>query len=291
MQAFEATKSCLLRLTGGSPRGLHGDSSLAWMGHYRAGLPRGVCWVALLGGGWMVGRVDQAGAFTGTDIAFLYPDLRTALVGEWREGRLVDGRAATITGLEEVQGVMVPTFTLTDTTNSYERWISTDTRLLNPPHLRDPYESRLVEVADSGVEGGGEGLYARRDIPAGTLIAYYNGIRMVKAQHSPYRDTGYAIFVEWEERGKKSGDHMDLPPELHSSAAYTATLAHKLNHSFIPNSEWSNAEHPCFGLVPSVTTFLEVRAGEELTVNYALDMEHAPPWYLDCWERHSSITN
>merc|ERR1719400_2030298 len=28
--------------------------------------------------------------------------------------------------------------------------------------------------------------------------------------------------LEWQERGKKSGDHMDLPPELHSSTAYTA---------------------------------------------------------------------
>ena len=72
----------------------------------------------------------------------------------------------------------------------------------------------VVEMGREEVEGGGEGLYAKRNIPAGTLIAYYNGIRMTKEQRTPYGDTGYAIFVEWAERGRRTGDHMDLPPEV-----------------------------------------------------------------------------
>ena len=174
----------------------------------------------MLGGGWLVGRVDNAGAFTGTDIAFLYPDLSTALVGEWRDGQLVAGCSARLTGLQEVHGVLVPSFTISDSSsdNHYERWISTDLRMLCPPHRQDPYESTLVRVAKSEVEGGGEGLYARKNIPAGTLIAYYNGIRMTKEQRTPYGDTGYAIFVEWAERGRRTGDHMDLPPEVRHSA-------------------------------------------------------------------------
>ena len=61
--------------------------------------------------------------------------------------------------------------------------------------------------------------------------------------------------------------------QFHASENYTSTLAHKLNHSFIANCEWSNAEHPCYGLVPSVTTCLDVLEGQELTINYGLDME------------------
>jgi len=278
------------KLSGG---GGHGDSGLSWIGHYRAGLPHGTCWVSMLGGGWLVGRVDDNGAFTGTDIAFLYSNLSTALVGEWRDGKLVAGRSSRLTGLQEVHGVLVPSFTSTDNSsaNHYERWISTDSCMLCPPHRQDPYESTLVRVAKSEVEGGGEGLYARKNIPAGTLIAFYNGIRMTKEQRTPYGDTGYAIFVEWAERGRKTGDHMDLPPEFHASENYTSTLAHKLNHSFIANCEWSNAEHPCYGLVPSVTTCFEVLEGQELTVNYGLDMERAPQWYMDCWDLHSRIVN
>jgi len=273
--------------------GGHGDSGLSWIGHYRAGLPHGTCWVSMLGGGWLVGRVDDTGAFTGADIAFLYPDLSTALVGEWRDGQLVAGRSSRLTRLQEVHGVLVPSFTIPDnsTTNHYERWISTDSCMLCPPHRQDPYESTLVRVAMSEVEGGGEGLYARKNIPAGTLIAFYNGIRMTKEQRTPWSDTGYAIFVEWAERGRRTGDHMDLPPEFHASENYTSTLAHKLNHSFIANCEWSNAEHPCYGLIPSVSTCLDVLEGEELTINYGLDMERAPQWYMDCWDLHSRIVN
>ena len=70
-----------------------------------------------------------------------------------------------------------------------------------------------------------------------------------------------------------AGPNKYLPNQFHSSENYTSTLAHKLNHSFIANCEWSNAEHPCYGLVPSVTAFLDVQEGQELTINYGLDME------------------
>lgn len=195
------------------PRSTSGDSSLTWLGHYRAGLPHGTCWTSVLGGGWVVGRVDSTGSYTGLDIAFLYPDLSTALVGEWRDGELVSGLAARLSDVQAVQGVLVPSFTVTDT-REYRRWVSTSDRLLSPPHLTDPYESGTVCVGQSGVEGGGEGLYAGRDIAANTLVAYYNGVRMTKEQQSPYGDTGYAIFVEWKERGRRTGEHMDLPPEV-----------------------------------------------------------------------------
>ena len=67
------------------------------------------------------------------------------------------------------------------------------------------------------MEGGGEGAYAKKGIPAGTVVAYYNGIRMKAGEKSPYDDTGYAIFVEWNRKslfGYKNGDHVDLPPKV-----------------------------------------------------------------------------
>ena len=36
-----------------------------------------------MGGMWRVGELDQCGQFTGNDIATIYPDLKTALVGEY----------------------------------------------------------------------------------------------------------------------------------------------------------------------------------------------------------------
>ena len=70
------------------------------------------------------------------------------------------------------------------------------------------------------MEGGGDGAYAKKDIPAGTLVAYYNGIRLKAGENSPYYDTGYAIFVEWNRKslfGYKNGEHMDLPTKVMSA--------------------------------------------------------------------------
>ena len=39
-----------------TPRKLHIDLGKVWVGRYKAGFPSGVCWTALRGGGWMVGR-------------------------------------------------------------------------------------------------------------------------------------------------------------------------------------------------------------------------------------------
>ena len=67
-------------------------------------------WTKQAGGGWLVGEVDSCGRYTGPDIAFLFPDLRTAVAGEWREGELVRGRAAALDTVQLRDGVMVPRF-------------------------------------------------------------------------------------------------------------------------------------------------------------------------------------
>ena len=41
----------------------------------------------------------------------------------------------------------------------------------------DPYEVSLVRVGESTVPGSGEGLFAARDIPSGTVLSFYNGVR------------------------------------------------------------------------------------------------------------------
>ena len=53
-----------------------------FLGRYLHGRRAGVCWQWQEGGGWLVGRVDQAGQFTGENIAFLFPDLGTGIVGK-----------------------------------------------------------------------------------------------------------------------------------------------------------------------------------------------------------------
>ena len=53
---------------------------------YQNGLPFSHCWLWCRGGGFLVGKLDQAGNFSGSDLAFVFPDLSTALVGRFTEG-------------------------------------------------------------------------------------------------------------------------------------------------------------------------------------------------------------
>ena len=67
------------------------------------------------------------------------------------------------------------------------------------------------------MDGGGEGAYAKKDIPTGTVVAYYNGIKMKAGEKSPYDETGYAIFIGENKKnlfGCKTGEHMDIPPKV-----------------------------------------------------------------------------
>ena len=49
----------------------------------------GVCWLVMPGGGCVVGPVNEEGALTGDNIAYLYPDFHTALLGQFSDGQLV----------------------------------------------------------------------------------------------------------------------------------------------------------------------------------------------------------
>ena len=38
---------------------------LGFIGHYKDGIPHGVCWRGLVGGAWIYGEVNEEGLFTG----------------------------------------------------------------------------------------------------------------------------------------------------------------------------------------------------------------------------------
>ena len=47
------------------PRGSLPDGVLNYIGHYKAGIPSGLVWTSVRGGGWIVGRVDAQGQHSG----------------------------------------------------------------------------------------------------------------------------------------------------------------------------------------------------------------------------------
>ena len=109
----------------------------------------------------------------------------------------------------------------------------------------------------------GMGLFSLRRIPKDSLVSYFNGYKVpegfvmdsyIKKMNGRKNFENMKdedpMFLEYIERKSYlialDLDHdLDIPPEIASdSDKYRATLGHKANHWFQPNSYFSWAVHP-----------------------------------------------
>lgn len=251
------------------------------IGITRNGRQFGTCWKILSGGGFIVGKVDAEGEFTGSNIAYIYTDHKTAFFGDFNNGDMVNTQAVNIIGLScDYKCVVVPVFCKPQGP-FYRKEVSTYDWLTDNTLLVDPYESTTVYVKESKTPGAEEGLFAARGLKCNTVAAFYNGIRKEKPANSAttWQDNAYKIFDPVNKKGV-----IDIRPEFQELSAWSASLAHKTNHSFLPNCEFSEINHPRWGLVPCLVTRQDVRQDEELLVWYGYDLDYCPDWYKDAWE-------
>ena len=66
------------------------EDGLGFIGYYKKGKLVGPSWRGLIGGGWLYGVADDKGELTGPNIAYVYPDLTTALLGHFQDGKMVN---------------------------------------------------------------------------------------------------------------------------------------------------------------------------------------------------------
>ena len=77
-------------------------------------------------------------------------------------------------------------------------WPSTLQKVRCPWLQEDPYERKTVYSGLSSMgEGAGDGLFLRRDVSAGTVVSFYNGIRIMPGEVRPFRSDSYQIFLDW----------------------------------------------------------------------------------------------
>lgn len=210
-------------------------------------------------------------------VAYLYPDLKTALVGTFSDGIMDYAQVAYLKSVIEDKGIKIPIFTEPDG-RLHKREIATTKFVTSNPLLRDPYESRTVECRASRVPGGGDGLFAKVKSEANTVLAFYNGKRIAPrseedVDHADWNLSAYKIF----DPAIKNGT-IDMPMKLRDLGNYCATLAHKTNHSFLPNAEFVPFDHPCFGLIPCLISTHDIEAGEEIFVHYGYQLDNCPQW-------------
>ena len=68
--------------------------------------------------------------------------------------------------------------------------------------MRDPYESKLVELSCSDIAGADEGLFAKVPMEVNTVIAFYNGTIVRPEDFDPY---------SWETNNYKIFDPSNVP--------------------------------------------------------------------------------
>jgi len=259
-------------------RHINDFGDLEFFGCFSHGTMVGVCWRSLPGGGFLI---SQSWDFSGSNIIYLYPDCRTGLVGSFQGCDLKSAQPCEVVSCaKSADSILIPLMSKPrDLVYSFDH--ASPALFCRSPHLCDPYEDLFVEVKPSQIADAGEGLYAKIDIDVGTVISFYNGVR-VRSGHDWEKPTPYKMLLD------ETSD-IDLPEDMARLENYRATLGHKVCHSFQPNSETDVFYHPRFGLIRCIATLDNVKAGEEILIDYGYNLSSAPTWYKVAWAKNQKI--
>jgi len=259
-------------------RHLNSFGDLEFFGCFYRGIMLGVCWKSLPGGGFLISRSWD---FSDSSMIYLYPDCRTGLVGSFSGCDLKSAQLSEVLSCAKAcDSILIPLMAK-PSDHSYSFESANPSVFCRSPHTPDPYEALFVEVKESRIKNAGEGLFAKTDIEVGTIISFYNGVR-VRSGHDWEKPTPYKMVLD------ETSD-IDLPESMTKLENYSATLGHKVCHSFEPNAETDVFYHPRFGLIRCIATIDTIRAGEEILINYGYNLSYAPTWYKVAWAMHQKV--
>ena len=82
--------------------------------------------------------------------------------------------------------------------NVFKFWQSTSQTVRCPWLQEDPYERKTVYSGVSAMgECAGDGLFLHKDVSAGTVVSFYNGIRIKPGEIPPFYSDCYQIILDW----------------------------------------------------------------------------------------------
>ena len=112
-------------------------------------------------------------SFLGENIAFIYPDFETALLGKFENGVMIAAKPTRIAAERCNNGIKELKFSEPKEnapTLKYER--PTNLRPGDQPLVADPFETRRIYIGKGVMQ---DGMFAKKDIRKGELICYYSG--------------------------------------------------------------------------------------------------------------------
>ena len=173
----------------------------------------------------LIGRKDADGQLTDQDTLYLYPGFLLAIFGSFKRGKMMTGRECVPTSLK-FDSFGLPNVTVTPVTNSRLLTFENPGTHIPAKHcsVRDLWDMLHVYVRHSAEEGAGEGLFARRDIKQGQLVALFSGARKRHFRNESFEWSDYCIKLD-------ESCSIDIPDYYISVEHYSATLAHKVTLS------------------------------------------------------------
>jgi histone-lysine N-methyltransferase SETD7 len=248
--------------------------------------------------GFLYGKVDSQGRFTGDNITFIYPDLETGLQGKFVNGELVEAHAVEIVAERWMNGLKELSFVEAEPIDVlWKRDVANATYIGANPMIMDPHEEKSVYKADS-IGGKDDGIFARRIFQPRQLVSYFNGIKTTEAQMFHEKMTEkeelyasayyFGLGANAPEIYNVPEDiELDIPDPYRSTDEYTATLGHKVNHKFEQtNVEFDTTDHPVYGVIVCLIATEDIDIDDELFVSYNYGLDSAPQWYRDLHDEY-----
>ena len=132
----------------------------------------------------------------GDDIIFVYPDMKTALVGRFENGHMISAKTSKIIaercnkGIKEIR---LDTPREDEPSLKYSR--PDRLRIGDQPRVMDPYTKKNFYIGNGKKE---DGVFAKRDINKGELVLYYSGLFWNDSVQALYTRNTYHNQT-WEE--------------------------------------------------------------------------------------------
>ena len=125
-----------------------------------------------MGGGFVVGNSESQKTITGLEIGYVYPDTLTAIVGQFENETLMDGRLYDVVDFDYGSKCPTPIFAPSsmssfkkqDEDNVYHYEAANQTYLGKMALQRDPFEEKYLYVTTSTIPGAGRGVFLKRNV-------------------------------------------------------------------------------------------------------------------------------
>ena len=185
------------------------------------------------------------GTITGSDIMYIYPDMETALLGNFEDNKMKDAQESSVLDLGcNRNGLYYVTRYSTPEPSSPHFYYEPPNNIsfgAGPPNVLDPYERKWLELRVADNEKMGEGVFTKRDVKKDTLVSSYNGFVYDKqnGESKLYREGCVMNITKTDDERRHCKKYslglygknamIEIPPEVDQPESFLPSWGPKVN--------------------------------------------------------------